>query len=216
MYDSILNVFKRDQATNLIVLGNYSHPDFRTLRDVEWEATEKYDGTNIRLTVDNGVFSVGGRTESAQIPTPLFAHCDGLRDSVIDMFKQNSDVVTLYGEGVGPKIQKGGGRYGDSQHFVLFDVQIGKWWLERHAVADVANELGIPHVTVQQTDTLRNLVYRMLLGPVLSSVDGEPCEGWVARPVGGLLHRNGKPIRVKIKERDFGPLRGLDFVPGTW
>lgn len=211
-YDSILNVFKRDQATNMITLGDYSHPDFATLRDVNWEATEKFDGTNVRLILSNGVFEVRGRTDNAQIPAPLFNHCMNLDKRLWDTFENES--VILYGEGVGPKIQKGGGRYGSEQHFVLFDVKIGNWWLERDAVADIADKIGVPHVDVQQVATLRQLVYRILLGPVPSSVDGEPCEGWVARPVGGLLHRNGKPIRVKIKERDFGPLRNTEI--GEW
>ena len=55
--------------------------------------------------------------------------------------------VTLYGEGFGAKIQKGGGNYiPNGQSFILFDVVIDGWLLQRKNVQDIATKLGIDTV----------------------------------------------------------------------
>lgn len=203
-YASILNVFRRDLATNKLVLHDYAHPDFETLATAPWIASEKYDGMNMRLIMKDGEFSVRGRTDRASIPPMLFEHCMALEDSV----RSIGDNCVLYGEGVGPKIQRGG--YGTEQHFVLFDVKINYWWMEPHSVTEIADILNIPCTDFTAPHTLETMVEFALAGPVWTRSDGTIGEGIVARPLGGLLHRNARPIRVKIKERDFAPLRNQE------
>ncbi len=115
-----------------IIEGCYSTPEIEYLKDNKWIFTEKVDGTNIRIEwVRNVSRKFGGRTDNAQIPAPLFEKLEELfplekLDSAIKT--EDADFLTLYGEGYGAKIQKGGGYYkSDGVGFVLFDVLVGGW-----------------------------------------------------------------------------------------
>jgi hypothetical protein len=106
-----------------LLMGQFSLPEFEFLRNVPWVFTEKVDGTNIRVMIEGGRVSFGGKTDNAQIPAPLVARLrevfDPLAEKLTEIFPSGG---CLYGEGYGPKIQKGGGNYGSAQDFVLFDV----------------------------------------------------------------------------------------------
>ena len=103
------------------------------------------DGTNIRVIFKDGAVAFGGRTEDAEIPLPLLGR---LNERFLPLATRLGEVFTdgaavLYGEGYGAKIQKGGGNYRADQDFVLFDVRVGPWWLQRADVEDVAQKLGL-------------------------------------------------------------------------
>lgn len=209
-YASIINVYPREPGSNRILDDQFSDPLLSYLYDAVWEATEKLDGTNVRLIVnDAGGFEVRGRTDAAQLPPALLDHCRFLEAAVRSVFEEARSVC-LYGEGVGPKIQKGGERYGDRQHFWLYDIKVGPQWLSRDQVAEIAADIGIPVVPYVGQMSLGTAIHRWRdpdTEPPRSLIfDGVP-EGWVLRPLGDLQDRRGNPIRVKIKERDFKVLR---------
>ena len=110
----------------------------------------------------------------------------------------------LYGEGFGAGIQKGGGAYGTEQRFILFDVQCGRWWLERPNLEAIAHELHIPMVPTVGVGTLAHFVDVVRAG-FMSSIasDATMAEGLVARPLQELKDRAGKRVIVKLKTRDF-------------
>lgn len=207
-YPRIPNLYQRDHDTNRLTV-EFSTPEFGYLWDAPWEATEKLDGTNVRLILDeDGEYQVKGRSSTSQLPPLLLDHCRGLEAAVRAEFADGTEMC-LYGEGVGPRIQKGGERYGDHQHYRLFDVKVGRWWLTRDQVQQVGDALGVPVAPYIGTMTLRDAVSAWSDGsqpPGSLIFDGAP-EGWVLRPAGDLRHRDGSPIRVKLKERDFGKLR---------
>jgi len=209
-YHKIQSLFKRDPATNhkTFLEGEYSIPEFEYLKDCQWSFTEKVDGTNIRIHYDptsaNGVNAgvvYGGRTDRAQIPVTLLAALDGLgfREKLPLKF---DGPVTLYGEGYGPKIQKGGGNYREDQSFVLFDVKIGPWWLKRADVVQVAMDLGIDCVPWLEWGTLQDGIEMVRAGFPSTWGDFE-AEGIVARPREELMTRSGQRIITKIKCRDY-------------
>lgn len=209
-YASIKNVYPREPGTNRIVDDWFSEPVFAYLYDAPWDVTEKLDGTNIRIILDEvGGYEVRGRTDKADVQSPLFDHCLHLEEKVRTVFEDGRSIC-LYGEGVGPRIQKGGERYGDHQHFRLFDVKVGRTWLSRDQVREIADLVGIPTAPYVGQMTLGEAIRRWRTPdtePPRSMIfDGTP-EGWVLRPLGDLLDRHGNPIRVKIKERDFQVLR---------
>ena len=110
--------------------------------------------------------------------------------------------VCLYGEGYGAKIQKGGGNYRQDQSFVLFDVKIGDWWLQREDVEDVASRMGLDIVPILCSGTLTDMV--ILASSGFPSKWGDfPAEGIVARPATELKTRSGHRIITKIKHKDF-------------
>lgn len=207
-YHKIQSVFKRDPENNFktFLEGEYSLPEFAYLANNGWVFTEKIDGTNIRVYWNGPERSVWfeGRTDKAQIPTFLLEQLTEMfPPEVFSTFDDTAGTVVLYGEGYGAKIQKGGGNYiSDGVSFVLFDVRIGNWWLERSAVDEIAESLGIKSVPVVGFGTLHDLVSWVRAG-VGSKWGNFEAEGIVARPTIELSARNGKRIITKLKCKDF-------------
>lgn len=205
-YHKIQTIFKRDPETNYKTLleGEFSEPHFEYLKDNTWVFTEKVDGTNIRIMLNEGHMSFGGKTDNAQIPVPLANRLNELfmplRYKLMSKFGDAS--TCLYGEGYGAKIQKGGGNYGNTQEFVLFDVRVGDWWLERSNVEDIARTLGLGVVPIVGKGNINQMVDLVRNG--LNSRWGDfQAEGVVARPEVELFARGGKRIITKLKTKDF-------------
>lgn len=212
-YHTITTVFERNPETKFRTLrdGKFALPEFGYLQDNEWIWTEKVDGTNIRIMWDSHDWELGGKTDNAQIPTHLNNAVVRklLLMDFIRVFK-DAEQVCLYGEGYGAKIQKGGGNYRSDQDFVLFDVKIGDWWLQRDNVEDVAKNLGFDVVPIIGTGTLNEMVTKTREG--FKSQWGDfLAEGIVARPATELKARNGSRIITKIKYKDW-PKKNLDKI----
>jgi len=89
------------------------------------------------------------------------------------------------------------------QDFVLFDVKVGDWWLQRADVEGVASKLGIDVVPVIGTGTLHEMV--AVCSQSFASAWGDfTAEGIVARPVTELRTRSGQRVITKLKYKDFG------------
>ncbi len=203
-YHKIQTIFKRDPENNhkTLLEGQYSLPELEYLAYCMWEFTEKVDGTNIRLSLDGRGAVIEGRGDNSDIPANLYAAIIEQvgPDKMIDVMGHTN--FTLYGEGYGAGIQKGGGNYFDRPNFVLFDVKVGDWWLKREDVDAVANSLGIGSVPVIGIGTLYDAVEIARRG--LQSTWGDfRAEGIVARPTTELRSRGGHRIITKIKCRDF-------------
>lgn len=203
-YHKIQTVFKRDPATKhkTLLEGEYSLPEFEYLAGNRWIWTEKVDGTNIRIHYDHGTVRLGGRADAAQVPATLINAINNLLpvESMSEVL--GDSCLTLYGEGYGPKIQKVGGLYRDTQSFVLFDVRVGHWWLRRDAVEGIADQLGLDVVPIVGSGTLLEMVEAARSG-VTSTWGNFQSEGYVARPEVELQGRNGQRIITKIKCKDF-------------
>ena len=203
-YHKINTIFKRSRETNRIVEGDFSTPEFEYLANNVWTWSEKVDGTNIRVMLQGGGITFGGKTDSAQIPAQLVAR---LNERFLPLAGKMQEVfgcdTCLYGEGYGAKIQKGGGNYRQDQDFVLFDVKVGDWWLQRADVEDVAVKLGLDVVPIIGEGTLHDAIASAKAG-IVSTWGEFQAEGIVARPKTELKTRNGHRIITKIKCRDFG------------
>ena len=206
-YHKIQTVFKRDPETKFRTLleGDYALPEFEYLTDNEWAFTEKVDGTNIRVMIDDGRVVFGGKTDNAQIPAFLVDRLNERFQTTLQrrvLAEIFPDGGCLYGEGYGAKIQKGGGNYRSDQDFVLFDVKVGDWWLERVNVEDVAGKLGLDVVPIIGVGTLSGMI-----SAVRSTFNSRwglfEAEGIVARPKTELCARSGHRIITKIKHKDF-------------
>jgi len=205
-YPKIPTVYARDPATSYrtMIVGEFAWPELEYLQNNIWEFTEKVDGTNIRVMFKEGVISFGGKTDNAEIPVFLMAKLNEiflpLQPKFLELF--NDAEVCLYGEGYGAKIQKGGGNYRKDQSFVLFDIRIGEWWLQRKDVVDIAMKLGLDIVPVIGEGTLHDMIAKVKTG--FASIWGDfMAEGIVARPKVELIARNGKRIITKLKHKDF-------------
>jgi len=205
-YIKIQTLFKRDMTSKhkTLLEGQWTLPEFEYLAGNGWTFTEKVDGTNIRVIFKDGGVTFGGRTDNAQIPAQLVTRLNErflpLMAKLGEVFPDGSAV--LYGEGYGAKIQKGGGLYRPDQDFVLFDVRVGPWWLQRADVEDVAQKLGLDVVPVIGEGTLHDAVAWAKAG-IQSTWGNFQAEGIVARPKTELMTRAGERLIAKIKCRDF-------------
>lgn len=198
-YHKIETLLDRDKQTFKVIKYEWRLPEFEYLKDNDWLWTEKIDGTNIRVMWDGVVIRFGGKTDNAQIPTFLLARLQDL--FLADKFK-DLPPLCLYGEGFGAKIQSGGKYIPDGCDFILFDVKIGEWWLERENIEDIATKLGIRIVPITGKGNLINAIEKTRAG-YYSTFGQFLAEGIVVRPLVTLFTRKGERLIGKIKTKDF-------------
>ena len=216
-YQKINSLFKRD-ANNIIIPSQFTLPEFEYLKDTKFECTEKIDGTNMRIEItthrnpDGAILftyvDYKGRTDRAIVPTHLFHRMSELFDNVdwFEIFPSwDGETITIFGEGYGKKIQDGGNYIKDGVDFILFDVRIGNWWLNRKACEDIANKLGIKIVPIIGYMTIKEAMDFVKMGfkSTISENKEYEAEGLVLKTPDGLLRRNGERIITKIKTIDF-------------
>lgn len=248
-YPKIETLFERDEHFH-VDTQRIRCPEFTQI--ARWLVTEKIDGTNIRVSLERNSpdWSVRfyGRTDNAQIPTFLLSYLQDTfgRDDLKGLWRgrQNCELcggsglighppsgcscidggysITLYGEGYGERIQKGGGGYREGVSFRLIDVLVGgMWWLDWLNVCDIAEKLGIKTVPLLPDITgMWDIVDEVRL-PFASTVSFEErpkpegglktvryAEGIVARTNPYLFDKHGRPLRWKLKTKDFGGNNG--------
>ena len=214
-YGSIKNLHPLDPATDYKRYDRtlYSHPEFKMLQDIQWEMTEKIDGTNIRVIRDYYEDYPGSeimrhklkflaRTDKGQVPAFML-------DRLVELFTldafamafDDDSPVCLYGEGFGARIGKGGGKYkSDGVDFALFDVKVGDLWLRREDVADIAENMGLQLVPTFGNAPLV-IAEKIVSRGYGSCIPGADCraEGLVLRPVEELFDRRGNRVIAKLK-----------------
>lgn len=201
---------REDKRPHDMIIGKFAQPEFEMLKDVQWTFTEKVDGTNVRVMWDGNRVMFNGKTDNAQLPTPLFYKLEELfmgqanEQKFEEMF--GKDPVCLYGEGFGNKIQAvGKDSNPEGVDFTLFDVKIGEWWLERENVEDIAQKLDIKVVPIVLQGTLQEASDLVAKG-FKSQYGDLTAEGLVGAPSTPLLNRKGERIITKIKHRDYEKL----------
>lgn len=221
-YQKIDTLFLRDEK-NIIIPNRFTNSIFEELQHLKWECTEKVDGTNCRVELTPYLVYKGetryvevdmkfkGRTDKAEMPQHLLAKLNQLfdKEKLVEIFKLNdvekSVPVTIFGEGYGVKIQKGGNYIKNDCGFILFDVRIGNWWLERKSLEEIAQQLNIPIVPIIGYMTIPEAceyVKRGFKSTIAENKDYD-AEGLVLKTQHGLLYRNGQRIITKIKTCDF-------------
>lgn len=215
-YPKIDTLFDRDKETFKVIDSAYRRPEFGIID--RWWVAEKIDGTNIRLhfeRVDGSLLPlIGGRTNNAQIQKALLPVLEGEVARIHDvvgniMVEHGLDSYTLYGEGYGAKIQKGGGNYRQDQGFILFDVLVNdRTWLSPSAVRDTAATLGIDSVPVLGEDVTTAEIIRLVRHGFASEAAEEYdprflAEGVIAVPSAPLYNSRGDRVIWKLKTKDF-------------
>ena len=204
-YDKIETLYKRDmEGTKKLLEGEFRNPTVEFLKDNIWQFTEKIDGTNIRVFWDGHEVSFAGRTDKAQIPTFLLSYLtETFKTSEAEQIfeeKFGETPVMLFGEGYGPKIQKGH-LYRNDVSFILFDVLICDNYQSRSTVEDIAKAFGIDIVPIIFEGTIQEAVDFVKKNPD-STMGTAKMEGLVGRPKIELRDRCGNRVIVKIKWED--------------
>lgn len=207
-YEKIETVYQRDmEGTKALMTGVWRSPTVEFLKDLDWEWTEKVDGTNIRVIWDGYTVSYGGRTERANIPADLVNRLNEIfgTEEAAQVFEQTfgGHQVILFGEGYGRKIQSCGSRYiPDGVDFILFDLLIGDNYQSREDVCRCARSFGIKSVPIVGHGTLEEAIEFVKSHPD-STIGDLPMEGVVCRPKVELRDRCGNRLIVKVKYKDF-------------
>lgn len=219
-YPKMQTLWKRDPLNNFVIMpGEYSREEFLNVR--KWTYTEKIDGMNIKVIYkDESLYfgvhlSFEGRTERATLPKQLVSFLEETFTLPKMAYKfEDVNAVTLYGEGYGAGIQKGGGGYQEAKEFILFDVVIDGMWLLRDSVEDIAIYFGINYVPeINPYKTIADIVDYVKGRPQsLIAKGNKVMEGIVARSDPLMLFRNGNPLMWKLKTRDFDELEALKKI----
>jgi ATP-dependent RNA circularization protein (DNA/RNA ligase family) len=207
-YHKIETLLDRDEKFK-VIFGKWRLPEFEYLKNNKWIWTEKIDGTNIRVRwIPELGLDFRGKTDNAQMPPFLSKRLGELftNDKMRDIFPVTP--VCLYGEGFGAKIQSGGKYIQDGCDFILFDIKIGDWWLDRENIEDIANKLNIKIVPIIGQGNLNEAIAQTKEG--FYSTYGTDhsehpfiAEGIVLKPPITLFTRKGERLVGKIKTKDF-------------
>ena len=216
-YHKIEGLFERDDSTKKLIWGKFRRPEIEYLKDNIWEFSEKIDGTNIRIMWDGHKVTIGGRTDRASIPAPLFERLSELFLGEVNeqIFEQHfgEKEVILFGEGYGAKIQGVGGLYRPDNDFILFDVMICGNYQDRSTVNEVARYFNLDVVPIVLVGTIQEGIDFVKSKP-MSTIGKAPMEGVVGRPCYEMQDRCGKRIIVKIKVSDFCT-KNANFIKTT-
>ena len=174
-----------------------------------------------------------GKTDNAQIPPKLLKHMEekypkekvlaslGLKEFIptseweIDHnwleYDQIPNIYTIYGEGYGNGIQKGGNYIKNGNEFIVFDVKVNDIYLKTDARDDIATKLGAPIVPFIGYFTLDEAIDYVRKGFKTGLWDNKDFieEGLVLRTDLGLRNRMGKRLIVKVKYEDFQKYRAV-------
>ena len=116
---------------------------------------------------------------------------------------------TIYGEGYGAGIQKGGNYIKDGVGFIVFDVKVDNMYLLTESRDEIANKLGAPIVPLIGYFTIDEAIDFVRKGFKSTIAENKDymAEGLVLRTDCGLLSRRGERLITKIKTCDFEKYR---------
>lgn len=202
LYQKIAGPYKRDMTTNKVVPGQWTSPELEALADVPiWTATEKIDGTNIRVLWDGYRVSFGGRTERAELHKDLVATLTQMFPE--EKFEQTfgEKPVVLFGEIRGWHSK--GGVYRRDKSFAMFDAAVNGKYLRPADTLNLTIQWGIEHAPLIGTNWTLNEVMDVVRAGYESRYGDFIAEGLVAKTIHGLLDHRGNRIVVKVKGVDF-------------
>jgi len=183
--------FKKDE---------FASEEFEYLFNNIWEWSEKLDGTNIRIYIKDDAITIAGRTDNSSIPQHLYTWINSwYQTNKTELHKQFPKGVIFYGEGVGKKIQSGG-LFGE-QHFKLFDVLIGDFWLNKDIVTSLGKQFNLD-TPITWLGTMQEAINKVKTKPKSSFGDFD-IEGYVGTPTYRLFNAKKERIITKIKVKDF-------------
>lgn len=207
-YHKIETLFKREETgKHKLIEGVFRNSTIQYLKDLQWEFTEKVDGTNIRIYWDGHKVSYGGRTDNAQLRTDLTMLIERkvMGTPAEQFFEQlfGDKEVYIFCEGFGKGIQSGG-EYSSFVDLMVYDIQVDGLWLDRPQMMDLALKLTLRVVPQLLIGTLQEAIDYVKKTEFSSIGTGkQPFEGVVGRPLFTLKDGYNERLIVKIKRKDF-------------
>ena len=235
-YQKINTIFKRDANNIIMPYNEFAIPELEWLRNCKFDATEKIDGTNVRIEViptiteDESLitFEVAykGKTDNADMPKHLDAFLKEtypedkvlaspglpkvITQEVMEEKKwvtfEDIPMYTIYGEGYGVKIQTGGNYIRNGVGFIVFDVKVGNMYLLREAMESIAEKLGAPVVPYMGQFTIDEAIDFVRKG-FKSTIAENP--NYDAE---GLVLKTPDGLRNRKGERIIFKIKTCDFI----
>lgn len=201
-FPKINSIWKRDEK-NHHFLAEKSKEEFDCIG--KWLLEEKIDGTNVRVHFDPETQEIlwNGRTNGAIMPGGLVKRLEEI--FTLEKFEGFTAPITLYGEGVGGKIQNSHGYVEGREHtsdFILFDAKVNDQWLSVEAVSGIAERFGIRRAKVMGVFAIDDAVAMVKEG--FTSFEGNfIAEGVILKTPVPLFDRRGSRVVTKLKHKDF-------------
>ena len=221
-YPKIQSLFKRGcydyEKTGIkpkhgkLLIGEYSLPEFALVN--KWQVFEKIDGTNTRITYINDEkgpsLKFDGRTSESKMPAQLLHYLAEkfTIEKMQSVFKDSKRVI-LFGEGYGPKIQRGG-NYRKDVAFIGFDIFANGWWLKTEDAMEIFHSLGVSFVPFIDTMYTSTIIEYVKSKPRSKFAENREyvMEGVVCRTEPMLFLRNGEMLKFKLKCKDMENING--------
>lgn len=203
-YQKIETLFKFDSNKKLYTKEFYN-PIVEYLKDNAWIASEKFDGTNIRVHYDGHRVEWSGRTDKSVLPKEiekLLQETFGESEIVFEQTFGDKDVI-LFMECYGGKVQ--GGIYGGSERLIGFDIMVNGIYLEKQTIKEIFDKFAVETVQFFIVENLETAISIVKKEPLASHNHGDRqaiMEGLVCVPLKRLYDAKGNRIAVKIKARD--------------
>ena len=212
-YPKLKNLHKRDPADNKVI-DEFTDEIFspEQLGNAGWTWREKMDGTNLRIIWDGHRAEYRGRTDRAQfsdgqtmfldekIKSPAF-------EELLEQTFGNTEAV-LFGELIGNKLQ-GNPHKVDGYEIRVYDAFVAGWWLLPASVDELASDLGLGSAEIIVVAPIGHM-HRVMknIASITEAFEGEAepleyLEGIVGTAPGGVLHRSGAILRVKLKLENY-------------
>lgn len=167
-------------------------------------ALEKIHGTSARITWKRGrlSFQSGGASHER------FVSIFNIEDLDSRFMSLGHDVVSVYGEAYGGKIQGMSETYGKDLRFVAFEVKIGDTWLNVPNAANVAEKLSLEFVHFAEIDADVDDIDAQRDADSVQAIrngmgEGKMREGVVLRPLLEFCNNRGERVVAKHKRDDF-------------
>lgn len=206
--ETLFNRYKEGKEAGKVNEDEIRNPVFEYID--WWLVTEKLDGMNVRILLSReGNVSFGGKTDNATLPSGLLDYLTKTftPEKMKKVWVDEPYDIILFGEGYGNNIQKNGRAYNPNYSFRLFDIFIGRYWLDWEDIEKIAEMLEIE--TVPQLDYMdtEGIIYYVRNGfdSIVSREEGtpRPAEGIVARTPIPLFTKVGDRVMFKLKTKDF-------------
>ena len=150
-YGKTENLFERDPVSHKLItsLDYLKMPEVDLVDSDAWIATEKINGTNVRIIIrqDENTgpgfrLELKGRSDKANPPKDLdiWTQTEDVNRLWNELDLPDDVVVTFYGEAFGAGIQKGG-MYSPDKRIAVFDLMTS-----RRRYSEQGDDLGLSHV----------------------------------------------------------------------
>ncbi len=207
-YQKIETLYTFDNLKKRFVAKFYN-PIVEYLAPLGWFATEKVDGTNVRVQWNGHSFCFMGRTDQSVLPNEINSLLGETfnKNEMEVAFEQKfgGKEVILFLEGFGGKIQNGAYTI-KKERIIGFDIMIDGIYLDRVVAFAIFQSFGIDVVPQMSFPSLYSAIEYVKKAPKSKIDETSIIEGLVVVPQRRIYDHMGNRIIVKIKVKDLDKL----------